>query len=79
MLGHLDAVTCLAVDPSGLALVSGGHDCSLRFWDLSTRTCVQEVSSHRTKAGEGVTDVAFHPTLPFMASSGADGTVKLFG
>ncbi|WAR63909.1 hypothetical protein PtB15_16B68 [Puccinia triticina] len=71
MLGHLDSVTSLSIDPTGLILVSGGHDCSIRFWDLTgSRTCLQEISSHRYKSNqEGVLDV----------NSGADGTIKIFG
>jgi len=79
MLAHLDSVTALAIDPAGFSLVSGGHDCSVRFWDLlNSRACVQETTSHREKANEGVLDVAFHPSLPFLASAGADGVVKLY-
>ena len=79
MLGHLDAVTTIDIDPSGLAFVSSGHDCSIRFWDLlSTRTCVQELASHRVKGGEGVLDVKYHPSMPFLASAGADGSVKIY-
>jgi len=110
MLGHLDSVTSLSIDPTGLILVSGGHDCSIRFWDLTgSRTCLQEITSHRYKSNqEGVLDVKFHPSsnlsssstllplhpshtasnslipnpfhsLKFVASSGADGTIKIFG
>lgn len=79
MLAHLDSVTSLSIDAAGFSLVSGGHDCSVRFWDLlGTRACVQEISSHREKALEGVLDVEFHSSLPFMASAGADGVVKLY-
>ncbi|KAI0933823.1 hypothetical protein AcV5_005866 [Taiwanofungus camphoratus] len=79
MLAHLDGVTSLSVDAAGFALVSGSHDCSVRFWDiLGSRACVQEITSHREKAREGVLDVEFHPTLPIMASAGADGVVKLY-
>ncbi|PCH38704.1 WD40 repeat-like protein [Wolfiporia cocos MD-104 SS10] len=79
MLAHLDSVTSLSFDAAGFALVSGSHDCSIRFWDiLNTRACVQEITSHREKAREGVLDVEFHPTLPIMASAGADGVVKLY-
>ncbi|SPO35650.1 related to STRIATIN [Pseudozyma flocculosa] len=35
MIAHLDAVTSLDIDASGLTLVSGGHDCSVRFWDIA--------------------------------------------
>lgn len=80
MLAHLDAVTSLSIDASGFSLVSGGHDCSLRFWDLlKTKGCVQESTTHRKKGEEGVLNVAFHPGgLPFVASAGADGVVKLY-
>ncbi|PPQ74192.1 hypothetical protein CVT26_004489 [Gymnopilus dilepis] len=79
MLAHLDGVTSLSIDAAGFSLVSGSHDCSVRFWDLlGTRSCVQELTTHREKAREGVLDVEFHPSLPFMASAGADGVVKLY-
>lgn len=79
MLAHLDAVTCLSLDAAGFTLVSGAHDCSIRFWDiLNTRACIQESTTHRPKASEGVLDAEFHPTLPFLASAGADGTVRLY-
>lgn len=38
MVAHLDSVTSLDIDPSGLTLVSGGHDCSVRFWDIVSST-----------------------------------------
>ncbi|KAJ7871503.1 WD40-repeat-containing domain protein [Mycena olivaceomarginata] len=79
MLAHLDGVTSLSIDPAGFSLVSGSHDCSVRFWDLlGSRACVQESTTHREKAREGVLDTEFHPSLPFMASAGADGVVKLY-
>lgn len=80
MLAHLDGVTSLSLDPSGFTLVSAGQDCSVRFWDiLKTHLCVQESTTHREKAGEGVLDVLFHPGgMPFLASAGADGVVKIY-
>ncbi|KAL9931309.1 hypothetical protein V8E36_009819 [Tilletia maclaganii] len=113
MLAHLDSTTTLDIDPAGLTLVSGGHDCSVRFWDIrgggaapisgdgtsSTEeeggvkastaaavaavdvgdNCVQEITSHRKKAEEGVLSVRYHSSAPFFASAGADGVVRLFG
>ncbi|GAC74173.1 cell-cycle nuclear protein [Moesziomyces antarcticus T-34] len=38
MVAHLDAVTSLDIDASGLTLVSGGHDCSVRFWEIAGGT-----------------------------------------
>lgn len=40
---------------------------------------MQEIAAHRTKSAEGILDVKFHTTLPFVASAGADGTVKIWG
>ena len=69
----------VSLDAAGFALVSGSHDCSVRFWDiLGSRACVQEITSHREKAREGVLAVEFHPGLPVMASAGADGCVRLW-
>ena len=31
MVAHLDSVTSLAVDQHGLYLISGSHDCSIRW------------------------------------------------
>ena len=45
--------------------------------DLESST-LQEITSHREKAREGVLAVEFHPGLPVMASAGADGSVKLY-
>lgn len=42
MIGHKDAVSCLAIDPQGLYFMSGGHDYSLRIWDITTKQCIKE-------------------------------------
>lgn len=78
MVAHLDAVTSLAVDPQGLYILSGSHDCSIRLWNLDNKTCVQEITAHRKKFDESILDVAFHPSKPFIASAGADGLAKVF-
>ncbi|XP_063038090.1 striatin-4-like [Melospiza melodia melodia] len=78
VVAHLDAVTCLALDPSGAFLLSGSHDCSLRLWHLSDRTCVQELPAHRRKHHEAVLAVAFHPRRALSASAGADALAKVF-
>ncbi|KAI7823772.1 WD40-repeat-containing domain protein [Gamsiella multidivaricata] len=81
MLSHLDAVSSLDIDPAGLVLCSGGHDASVRLWDIasSTRPCLQEFTGHRRKGDEGVCAVQYHPTLPgLLATGGADSLVKIF-
>lgn len=78
MLGHLDSVSALAVDPSALYLLSAGHDSSLRFWDVTTHGCVQEINAHRPKFSESIHAVAYHPAKTFVASGGADSTVRIY-
>ncbi|KAF9089151.1 hypothetical protein BGX23_006885 [Mortierella sp. AD031] len=81
MLAHLNSVSSLDIDPAGLVLCSGGHDASVRMWDIasSTRSCLQEFTAHRKKSDEGVTTVKYHPTLPgLMATGGADSIVKVY-
>ncbi|KIO32898.1 hypothetical protein M407DRAFT_18357 [Tulasnella calospora MUT 4182] len=79
MLAHTDGVTSLSIDVAGFSLVSGGHDCSIRFWDImGNKVCLQEITNHRKKADEGVLDVEYCPSLPILASAGADGIVKLY-
>lgn len=78
MIAHLDSVACLDIDPSGLYYASGGHESSLRVWDLSTKSCVQEISAHRRKYDEAIHSLAYHQTQSFLGSGGADALVKLY-
>ncbi|XP_048378591.1 striatin-3-like isoform X3 [Stegostoma tigrinum] len=78
MVAHLDAVTSLAVDPNGIFLMSGSHDCSIRLWNLDNKTCVQEITAHRKKYDEAIHDVTFHPSKAYIASAGADALAKVF-
>ncbi|XP_071359211.1 striatin isoform X2 [Trachinotus anak] len=78
MVAHLDSVTSLAVDPNGLYLMSGSHDCSIRLWNMESKTCIQEFTAHRKKFEESIHDVAFHPTKCYIGSAGADALAKVF-
>ncbi|XP_072320351.1 striatin-3 isoform X2 [Eucyclogobius newberryi] len=78
MVAHLDAVTSLAVDPNGIYLMSGSHDCSVRLWNLDSKTCVQEITAHRKKSEEAIYDVAFHPSKAYIASAGADALARVY-
>ncbi|XP_015706714.1 striatin-4-like [Coturnix japonica] len=78
MVAHLDAVTCLAIDPNGTHMVSGSHDCSVRLWLLPHRKCIQELPAHRRKYDEAVQAAAFHPSRPLFATGGADSMVKVY-
>ncbi|KAF0691282.1 Aste57867_17460 [Aphanomyces stellatus] len=78
VVAHQEAVSSLALDPSGLYLASGGHDGSLRFWSVGERTCVHEQSAHRPKYSEAVHSVAYHASRGFVATGGADSVVKIY-
>eukprot|EP00003_Mantamonas_plastica_P025589 TRINITY_DN5050_c0_g1_i3.p2 TRINITY_DN5050_c0_g1~~TRINITY_DN5050_c0_g1_i3.p2 ORF type:complete len:454 (+),score=141.87 TRINITY_DN5050_c0_g1_i3:2031-3392(+) len=78
MVAHLDSVSSLSIDNSGLYLLSGSHDTSIRFWDIGKKQCVQECTAHRKKYSEAVHCVAFHPTMPYVATGGADSNIKIF-
>ncbi|KAJ8365954.1 hypothetical protein SKAU_G00147850 [Synaphobranchus kaupii] len=54
------------------------HDCSIRLWNLESKTCIQEFTAHRKKFDESIHDVAFHPTKCYIASAGADALAKVF-
>lgn len=43
MIAHLESVSSLAIDMRGDHLLSGGHDSSLRVWDIRKKTCTQEL------------------------------------
>ncbi|KAK6108318.1 WD domain G-beta repeat family protein [Brugia pahangi] len=62
-VAHVEAISCLAIDPNGLYLLSGSHDGSLRLWNMEKRICLQEIAAHRKKFDSAVMTVAFHPNL----------------
>lgn len=55
-----------------------GHDCSLRLWNLDSKTCVQEITAHRKKSDEAIYDVTFHPSKAYIASAGADALARVY-
>ncbi len=77
LVSHSDAVTCLDTIDHNYVL-SGGHDGSIRIWDLRKFHCVFETPAHRKKYDEGVMALTHHSDIPMLLSAGADGIVKLF-
>uniref|UniRef100_A0A3Q4HVB0 Striatin, calmodulin binding protein n=1 Tax=Neolamprologus brichardi TaxID=32507 RepID=A0A3Q4HVB0_NEOBR len=61
-----------------LSLLPSGHDCSIRLWNMESKTCIQEFTAHRKKFEESIHDVAFHPTKCYIGSAGADALAKVF-
>lgn len=71
-------VTVLFSDQLCVVVIGPGHDCSLRLWNLDSKTCVQEITAHRKKSEEAIYDVAFHPSKAFIASAGADALARVY-
>ncbi|XP_014218575.1 ribosome biogenesis protein BOP1 homolog [Copidosoma floridanum] len=62
--GHSDMIRCVAVEPMGEYLASGGDDQTLRIWEIATGRCVKVVN-----CGGIVRSIAWCPNqnLPLIA------------
>jgi WD40 repeat protein len=67
-------VRAVAFSPSGKALISGGDDRLVRFWDAETGRDLSELKGHT----EGVNAVAYSPDGKLVASGSWDGTARLW-
>ncbi len=76
LIAHTDAVTSLDVNRNGNYIFSGGHDGSLRCWDMRNFKCVFHTEviqsthskAHRKKYDEAIFSVISHPSLPLLAT-----------
>jgi len=72
--GHASGVQAMAFSSDGKLLATGGHDQSVRVWNLATEALVHTLHSH----GSCVHAVAFSPDGSRLAGGSPDGTVKLW-
>src|SRR5262245_44151459 len=72
--GHTDLARCLAVSRDGRLVLSGGHDKTLRLWDLNSGKQIWQTTAHR----DIVRGVALPPDGKRALSSGQDGLVYLW-
>lgn len=54
--GHTDVVRCLAVDPTGQWITSGGDDKVVKFWEVCTGRCLKTL-----QCGGTVNSMAWNP------------------
>ena len=73
-VAHTDAVTCLLV--KDFTLISGGHDGSIRAWDIRKMQLLYEVPSHRRKYDESVLCIDQYKSM--LVSGGADSIIKVY-
>lgn len=72
--GHTAAIRALDFSNDGRLLLSGGHDNTLRIWDVASGGSVKALRGH----GRWVRDCAFSPDAQFIVSAGHDGLAKLW-
>jgi len=65
-LGHSSAVTCIAVDPTGNYLASGGADKVIKLWDIKRRKLVKVLVGHTGR----VNSLTFSSTGDLLVSGG---------
>jgi striatin 1/3/4 len=48
MLAHPASISSLDVDETGETLITSCHESSIRFWNIGSRKCDQDLSAHQT-------------------------------
>lgn len=82
--GHRGWVRSVAFHPTGLFLVTGSNDNTVKLWQLSydsdsmSATCVATLNESNGGHSDWVLSVVFHPSAPLFASGSKDKTVKLW-
>jgi len=77
--GHSTEVTDAQISPDGRWCCSSGKDGVMNLWDLRDRETIYSFELE-TKQGKPspILHFNFHPTLPMLATSTADRSVRLF-
>jgi len=87
LTGHSDIVESVAFHPKAPLLATGSYDNTVKLWRFSAygsaannmqATCVVTLDLSNGGHSDWVNSVAFHPTLPFLASGSDDQTAKLW-
>ncbi|KAJ6239716.1 connector of kinase to ap-1 [Anaeramoeba flamelloides] len=76
-VSHLDSVTSVDIEPSGLTFATVSHDYLLKFWDFSTNKCLQQIKVSKKKDDESIHSVAFHQKSRLMAIGCADSSINI--
>ena len=73
--GHTGSVNCVGYSPAHRLLATKGGDHTVRVWTADRGACVAVIPELSSRWG--LSGLAFHPTLPLLATVGSDpGALK---
>lgn len=76
--GHQDRVTCLAMSHSGLTLISGSQDKTIRFWDLKEQKIIRTFGGYFDGHLSQVVALGLTPDNQTLISCGGDNSLKIW-
>lgn len=71
LMGHSDAVTCVAYSPAGSRLASVARDGTVRIWNTKTQECELKLTEHSGRSYS----VVWSPNGEQLASAADDGVM----
>lgn len=73
LAGHLDTVTCIAIQPNDNLIASGSSDRTIKIWDQKGNL-LQTLMGHTN----WITSLSFSRTGQHLVSASRDGTIRLW-